>query len=82
MEIKYSKTAAKYIEHLDKPTKDRIRKGIEGLTECPPKGNIKPLKGYAGEYLRLRIGKYRIIYAYILNDLCIVDVDSRGDIYK
>lgn len=41
MEIKYSKKAAKYINALDRPTKQRIKIGIEGLTEQPPKGDIK-----------------------------------------
>ena len=40
MHIKYSKTVVKYIDKLDKPTKQRIKKAIEGLTEEPPKGDI------------------------------------------
>lgn len=86
MKIEYSKKAAKYINTLDKPTKQRIKAGIEGLTEKPPKGDIKPLQGYSDNRKRLRIGKYRIIYNYGNNGeieiLYIMDVDSRGDIYK
>lgn len=86
MKIEYSRKAAKYISALDKPTKQRIKVGIEGLTEQPPKGDIKTLQGYSDGRKRLRIGKYRIIYQYHLNEkieiLYIMDVDSRGDIYK
>ncbi len=85
MKIEYSKKAVKYINTLDKPTKRRIKTGIEGLTEDPPKGDIKPLQGYSDNRKRLRIGKYRIIYNYDEGEieiLYIMNIDSRGDIYK
>ncbi len=86
MKIEYAKKAVKYIESLDKPTKQRIKQSIEGLTENPPKGDIKIMQGYSDGRKRLRIGKYRIIYNYSQNGeikvLYIVDVDTRGDIYK
>ena len=86
MKIKYTKKAVKYIESLDKPTKQRIKTGIEGLTENPPKGDIRTMQGYSDGRKRLRIGKYRIIYNYSqdgeIQVLYIMDVDTRGDIYK
>ncbi|MEG0502563.1 MAG: type II toxin-antitoxin system RelE/ParE family toxin [Cellulosilyticaceae bacterium] len=86
MNIFYSKVAVKMINSMDKPTKQRIRNGILGLIEVPPKGDIKNMQGIEGMY-RLRIGKYRILYEYKKDDsdnmvLHIVDVGSRGDIYK
>lgn len=47
MKIEYAKRASKYIELLDKPTKQRIKAGIEGLTENPPKGDTKAMQGYS-----------------------------------
>ncbi len=86
MQIEYSKKAAKYINALDRPTKQRIKNGIEGLTQQPPKGDIKLLQGFTDGRKRLRIGKYRIIYNILSNNtveiLYIIDADSRGDIYK
>ncbi len=86
VKIEYAKKAVKYIESLDKPTKQRIKAGIIGLTENPPKGDIKLLQGYVDGRKRLRIGKYRIIYMYGQNKelqiLYIMSVDTRGDIYK
>lgn len=86
MKIEYAKNAVKYIETLDKPTKQRIKIGIERLTENPPKGDIKLLQGYTDGRKRLRIGKYRIIYIYKQDEkveiLYIMNVDTRGDIYK
>ncbi len=86
MKIEYSKRAVKYINALDRPTKQRIKTGIEGLTDNPPKGDIKNLQGYSDGRKRLRIGKYRIIYSYgsdgKIEILYIMNIDSRGDIYK
>ena len=86
MEIRYSKAATKAIEAMDQPTKQRIRAGILGLTQKPPQGDIRPMQGYSDGRLRLRIGKYRVIYKYglemQLEILYIIDVGSRGDIYK
>ena len=85
MEIRYSKAAVKAINAMDKATKARIHAGILGLTK-KPQGDIKPMQGYNDGRHRLRVGKYRIIYKYgleiELEILHIIDIGSRGDIYK
>lgn len=52
----------------------------------PPEGDIKILQGYDDGRMRLRVGKYRIIYRYDIDNqlkiLYIIDIGSRGDIYK
>ena len=86
LRIEYSRKAVKYINALDRTTKQRIKEAIEGLTETPPKGDIKMLQGFSDGRRRLRVGKYRIIYNYLpdgkIEILYILNVDSRGDIYK
>ena len=86
MEIRYDKKAKKFNEAQDRPTKNRIRAGINGLMQKPPVGDIKTMQGYSDKRQRLRIGKYRIIYRYTEDNnievLHIMDIDSRGDIYK
>ena len=86
MEIRYAKAAAKYLESLDKNTKRRILAGIMGLTQKPPVGDIKTLQEYSDGRLRLRVGKYRVIYRYgrdgAIEILHVLDIDSRGGIYK
>ena len=71
---------------MDTVTKKCIKAGIEGLIKEPPQGDIKRLQGYDDGRKRLRIGKYRNIYNYyekgIIEILYIMDIDSRGDIYK
>lgn len=86
MEVRFSKSAAKVLEGMDKPTKARIRSGILGLAEKPPKGDIKIMQGFHDGRQRLRIGKYRVVYRYGLEGqieiLHIMEIGSRGDIYK
>ena len=86
MIVRFTKKAQKYYDNLSKPYQDKIMSGIKGLIEKPPRGDIKVLQGYNDGTKRLRIGKYRIIYNFI-NDaiieiLLIIDIGSRGDIYK
>jgi len=86
MEIIYSREAVKSINKLDKQTKQRIKTGIEALTLKPPKGDIKQMQGFEDNRFRLRIGKYRIVYKFLLDNsieiLYIINIGSRGDIYK
>jgi len=82
MEIVLSKRATKALEGLDGPTRYRIKQGMLGI----PKGDIKPLLGHSDGRQRLRIGKYRIVFCYMVENneemLYIMDIGSRGDIYK
>ncbi len=81
MNIIYKKSAIKFLKNADRKLSHRILNAIVGLTKEPPEGDIKTIQGRKDE-LRLRIGKYRIIYKYDKNTLEILDIDSRGDIYK
>ena len=88
--IEYSRLASKVIESFDRKTKLRIKSAITGLTDKPPKGDIKKLKGYTDERFRLRKGGIRIIYKFITKKtdidhkeiIYIMDVGVRGGIYK
>lgn len=86
MKIKLEKSAIKYLKGLQKPQRDLILAAIEKLTHRPAEGDIKPMSGYKDGRYRLRVGKYRIIYKYIngsnIEILNVMDIGSRGDIYK
>ena len=86
MPIEYAKSAAKALQRMDKGLRHRIHDAIIGLTKTPPEGDIKQMQGYTDGRQRLRVGKYRIVYRYDIDGtmeiLLIMDVDSRGDIYK
>ena len=82
MDVRYSRKALKFINAADRITQQRIKAGIDGLLEAPPKGDIKIMQGQPVGTYRLRVGKYRIVYEVISDTLRVLDVGSRGDIYK
>ena len=86
MVIKYSRDSLKFLSKLDKKFVTRIRDAIQGLTLTPPKGDIKVMQGYSDDRKRLRVGSWRIIYKYGVDNeidiLFIIDIGDRGDIYK
>ena len=86
MEIRYAKVAQKALESYDRPTKQRIRAGILGLTEKPPRGDIRRMEGYSDGRCRLRVGGYRVIFRFDhdgqLEILQIINIDARGGVYK
>ncbi len=78
MNIHYTKAALKSIESMDHQTKQRIKRGIEGI----PAGDIVPLQGYTGLY-RLRIGGWRIIFSYPAPYTILIErISTRGGAYK
>lgn len=86
MVIKYSRDSLKFLSKLDKKSVSRIRAAVQDLTLTPPKGDIKVMQGYNDERKRLRVGSWRIIYKYGVDQeidiLFIIDIGNRGDIYK
>jgi len=61
MKFFYSRTSVKYLQRLERDVAQKLVKAIEKL---PAEGDIKKLKGKKVKNIfRLRIGKYRIIYA-------------------
>jgi mRNA interferase RelE/StbE len=78
MTIEYSKQAVKDISRLDKTTKLRIKKGIDGI----PQGDIKKLQGNT-ELYRLRVGVWRILFTYPDSETVLIEeIAPRGGAYK
>lgn len=83
--VLFSNDAEKTLLKLDKVVAKRIFNALELLSINPFESpNTKKMKGKEGEYYRLRVGNYRIIYE-IKNELLIIYIvrlGPRGDIYK
>jgi len=82
--LAYYGEVAKDIEKIDKSERERINEAIQKLAENPfPQGAIK-VEGYKGQnVLRIRTGKYRILYLVGLQakEIIIVKVDKRERVY-
>lgn len=77
--IEYSRQAEKFILSQTKKQAQRIKDSIEKI----PLGDIRRLEGTGSLILyRLRIGNYRALYFYASENIKIVKIDTRGDVYK
>ncbi len=82
--LKYRRSARNHIARLPLKSKTAIVNKLHDLAENPdnPELDIAVLKGRIG--FRLRVGKYRVVYARH-DDILIIEIvriRSRGDIYK
>ncbi len=80
--IRWERRAVKEVAALEKGERERIVAAVERLRDDPHKGSIMSAewKGFR----RLRVGPYRIIYAYQGSDLLIsvVRVGHRREVYR
>jgi len=80
LDIFLSRQAEKFLDKLNDKQAIIIMNAIQGLTEKPPKGDIRKLKGYVNEK-RLRVGTIRILFKIEGNIIYVSDIDFRGNIY-
>jgi len=79
MIISYSKTFEKKFSTYSKNLQSKIFKAISNI----PNGDIKRMTGNdIPSIFRLRVSKYRILFHMNEDEIQILKVDSRGDIYK
>lgn len=83
--IELSKRSYKYLEKLDKKSKQRISNYLLLLTENPrnPELDIKKIQGESSMY-RLRVGSIRILYTIedMILIISIIKIGPRGDVYN
>ena len=82
--IYYSNQSKKFIEKLEKISKNRVKKAIEKLLENPfPKETtrVESYKDY--KVFRIRIGHFRILYFVDYDDtsITIIKIDKRERVY-
>ncbi len=79
MKISYSKTFEKKFAKYDRKLQEKLFNAIQNL----PDGDVKRLTGNdIPPIYRIRISKYRILFFMNEEEIEILKVDSRGDIYK
>ena len=79
MKISYSKTFEKKFAKYDRKLQEKMFHAIQNL----PSGDVKRLTNNdTPPIYRIRISKYRILFHMNEDEIQILKVDSRGDIYK
>ncbi|MDP4007910.1 MAG: type II toxin-antitoxin system RelE/ParE family toxin [Candidatus Peregrinibacteria bacterium] len=72
----------KFFDSLDEKMKKRIHDKLTEIKAHPFKASgVKKLQGWGENVYRVRIGKIRVIYKVLENDIEIVDINFRGNIY-
>lgn len=81
----WMKKAKKYYDKSPKSFRGRVDRALEELIGIFPdvgkSPNVKMMQGTDDIY-RYRVGDFRILFAVIGETLYIVEIGSRGDIYK
>lgn len=77
----YTKRAVKDIEKLDIVAKRRLKSELEKLAISPLKRSKKLIDTQLGEY-RYRVGDYRVIFDLNDNEIVILRVGHRREIYR
>ena len=63
-------------------SKFRVKKAIETRLVVDPEKYGQPLKGNLKGYRKLRIGEYRIVYKVVEDEISILGIRHRREIYK
>jgi len=80
MNVVFSKPSRKFLARCENKMRAVI---IEAIEELPDKGDIRMLRGHSIRNIyRLRVGRYRVIYIWERDEIKILDIDTRGDVYK
>ena len=80
MNVELSPKAKKYFDALDAAIQTRIKRALHKLSFDPPQGDIDSLSSSDG--LRLRVGKYRLLFDITNDKIVVYDIGLRGQIYK
>ncbi len=62
MKVEISLQVADFIRHQPPEPRRMLRRALRDLAQ--EKGDIKALEGPLAEYCRLRVGGYRVVFAY------------------
>ena len=80
--IKYHKMVKKDLKKIDNISKSKIKRTIETRLVIDPEKYGPPLKRNLKGFRKLRIGEYRIIYKIVNNEISVLGIMHRKEIYK
>ena len=70
------------IPKLDNTVKTRIKKAIETRLTAAPEEYGEPLRRTLKGYWKLRVGDYRVVFKVEGDDIIVLGIRHRRDIYK
>ena len=84
--IQYTKAADKFF-NVHEDVREKYEAAIRELLvgTHPESVDVKRIRGRMNDYFRIRLGKWRVIYAVINGTIVVINTisaGSRGDVYK
>lgn len=80
--IVYDVRAKEDVFCLSKPVQARVRKAIEGKLQISPEVFGKPLRYSLNGFRSLRVGEYRVVFLLSGNEILILLIAHRRDVYE
>lgn len=81
LKIEITATPAKYLDRLDRQTKDRIKDKLLAIANDPLNARLSlPLAN--SHQRRARVGDYRILFELSETTLLVAKIGPRGQIYR
>jgi mRNA-degrading endonuclease RelE of RelBE toxin-antitoxin system len=81
LNIKITSTPFKYLNSLDRTTRERIAEKLKEIAAAPTDVRLSyPLLGSGKR--SSRVGKYRILFEIDSESLIVADIGPRGQIYR
>lgn len=79
--INYKKSVIKDLKRIERAQRKKIILSLEKKLRTNPYVE-KPLRGQFEGLYRLRVGDYRIIYTILGEDVLVLRIGDRKDVYK
>lgn len=80
--LRYYPAVKKDIKEIDHQYREKIKKAIEEKLQISPQSSGIPLKGELLNCCKLRVGDYRVVYEIQENEVTILCIKHRKDVYK
>lgn len=79
--VVYKKSVLRDLKRISKPKSQKILNQLEKELSKKP-DSYPALKGPFAGLRRLRVGDYRVIYVIIENEVLVLRIGHRGEVYK
>ncbi|MDA4118870.1 MAG: type II toxin-antitoxin system RelE/ParE family toxin [Thaumarchaeota archaeon] len=78
--ILYKSSVSRDLKHIDSKNKERLLTSIRTVLAENPKAG-EPLRGEFEGLFKIRVGDYRIIYALVGENVLILRIGRRSNVY-
>lgn len=81
-ELQYHAEVKKDVDRLDERLKRRIKSAIESRLAVAPHQYGEPLRKTLKGYWKLRVGDYRVVFKIVENEVWVLGISYRKEVYE